>query len=111
MSELSHHLGSDGTIDAGLRAALGRIARVPQLLVGCDYDGTLAPLVDDPTTAHPLPEAVAAVPPEVADSPKLVVCPKNICNRGIVANRIFRFRFAENVSRCSKIKRGNRRTS
>lgn len=61
MSGPNHHPSSDGTIDAGLRAALGRIARVPQLLVGCDYDGTLAPLVDDPTTAHPLPEAVAAV--------------------------------------------------
>ena len=36
---------------AELRAALGRIARVPQLLVACDYDGTLAPLVDDPTKA------------------------------------------------------------
>ena len=41
--------------------ALGRIARVPQLLVGCDYDGTLAPLVDDPASAEPLPEAVAAL--------------------------------------------------
>ena len=51
----------DGMLDAELRAALGRIARVPRLLIGCDYDGTLAPLVDDPSTAGPLPEAVAAV--------------------------------------------------
>src|SRR6478609_12085437 len=48
-------------LDPDLRAALGRIARVPQLLIGCDYDGTLAPLVDDPAAAGPLPEAVAAV--------------------------------------------------
>ena len=48
-------------LDPELRAALGGIARVPQLLVGCDYDGTLAPLVDDPAAAGPLPEAVAAV--------------------------------------------------
>ena len=48
-------------LDPELRSAIGRIARVPQLLVGCDYDGTLAPLVDDPTAAGPLPEAVAAV--------------------------------------------------
>ena len=41
--------------------AIGRIARVPQLLVACDYDGTLAPIVEDPTPAVPLPEAVAAV--------------------------------------------------
>ena len=38
-----------------------RIARVPQLLVACDYDGTLAPIVDDPTRPSPLPEAVAAI--------------------------------------------------
>ena len=50
-----------GTIDPELRAAIGRIARVPQLLVACDYDGTLAPIVEDPTKAVPLPEAVAAV--------------------------------------------------
>jgi trehalose-phosphatase len=44
-----------------LRAAIGRIARVPQLLIACDYDGTLAPIVEDPSQAVPLPEAVAAV--------------------------------------------------
>ena len=52
---------TNGGLDPELRAALGRIARVPQLLIGCDYDGTLAPLVDDPAAAGPLPEAVAAV--------------------------------------------------
>ena len=31
----------------------GVIARVPQLLVACDYDGTLAPIVDDPGRRHP----------------------------------------------------------
>jgi trehalose-phosphatase len=50
-----------GEIEPALRAAIGRIARVPQLLVACDYDGTLAPIVTDPTKAVPLPEAVAAV--------------------------------------------------
>jgi trehalose-phosphatase len=48
-------------LDPELRAALGRIARVPELLIGCDYDGTLAPIVDDPAKAEPLTEAVAAV--------------------------------------------------
>jgi trehalose-phosphatase len=51
---------ADG-FDADLRAAVTRIARVPLLLVACDYDGTLAPIVEDPTAAKPLPEAVAAV--------------------------------------------------
>ena len=48
-------------IDPELRAAIGRIARMPILLVACDYDGTLAPIVEDPTRAVPLPESVAAV--------------------------------------------------
>ena len=30
---------------------------MPLLLVACDYDGTLAPIVQDPTQAAPLPEA------------------------------------------------------
>ena len=51
---------ADG-FDPDLRAAVTRIARVPLLLVACDYDGTLAPIVEDPNDAKPLPEAVAAV--------------------------------------------------
>ncbi|GAA1895200.1 trehalose-phosphatase [Asanoa iriomotensis] len=50
-----------GLIDPELRAAIGRIARVPQLLIACDYDGTLAEIVADPTQAVPLPESVAAI--------------------------------------------------
>jgi trehalose-phosphatase len=54
------HDGPD-PLDPALRAAVARIARVPLLLIACDYDGTLAPIVEDPTQAVPLPEAVAAV--------------------------------------------------
>lgn len=49
------------SIDPVLRDAIGRIARSPQLLIACDYDGTLAPIVEDPSKAVPLPESVAAV--------------------------------------------------
>ncbi len=63
---------ADGGLEPELRAALGRVARVPQLLIGCDYDGTLAPLVDDPAAAGPLPEAVAAVR-ALASLPQTVV--------------------------------------
>src|SRR6187551_1765599 len=49
------------TAGPALQDALGGIARVPQLLVTCDYDGTLAPIVEDPSMAAPLPEAVAAI--------------------------------------------------
>ena len=53
-----------GTMDSRaprLAAALGRIARAPQLLVVCSYDGALAPFADDPTRAAPAPEGVAAL--------------------------------------------------
>ena len=43
----------------GLRTALRQIARTNHLLVGCDYDGTLSPIVANPNEARPLPEAVS----------------------------------------------------
>src|SRR5690349_8626187 len=52
---------SGGELDADLRSAVARIARVPRLLVACDYDGTLAPIVDDPAYATPLPGAAATI--------------------------------------------------
>ncbi|MGH4026896.1 MAG: trehalose-phosphatase, partial [Pseudonocardiaceae bacterium] len=48
-------------LSAQLRRALVQLARSPRLLVACDYDGTLAPIVEDPSKAVPLPESVAAV--------------------------------------------------
>ena len=53
--------GTDEVLDADLRAAVSRIARTPNLLVASDYDGTLAPIVEDPTKAVPLPQGVAAL--------------------------------------------------
>jgi trehalose-phosphatase len=53
--------GPAESLEPALRAACARVARVPTLLVACDYDGTLAPIVEDPTRAVPLPEAVAAL--------------------------------------------------
>jgi trehalose-phosphatase len=40
---------------------LRQLARVPNLLIACDYDGTLAPLVDDPSEARPNRSSVAAL--------------------------------------------------
>ncbi|MEM7340339.1 MAG: trehalose-phosphatase [Actinomycetota bacterium] len=40
---------------------LRQLARVPNLVIACDYDGTLAPLVDDPMEARPNRDAVAAM--------------------------------------------------
>jgi trehalose 6-phosphate phosphatase len=48
-------------LPAELRRAIVQIARTPRLLVACDYDGTLAPIVEDPEKARPLPESVGAL--------------------------------------------------
>ncbi|WP_349899418.1 trehalose-phosphatase [Parafrigoribacterium soli] len=48
-------------LDASLLAALARLAEAQPLLVALDFDGTLAPEVDDPEQARALPEARAAV--------------------------------------------------
>ncbi len=44
-----------------LRHRVVDLARTPSILVACDYDGTLAPIVADPTRAAPRREAVVAL--------------------------------------------------
>lgn len=51
----------DPRIDPALRSAIVRLATVPRLLVALDFDGTLAPEVDDPERARALPAARAAI--------------------------------------------------
>jgi trehalose 6-phosphate phosphatase len=51
---------SEPTMDE-LTAALDRLAKVPRLLVALDFDGVLAPIVDVPSAARPLPEAASAL--------------------------------------------------
>lgn len=46
-------------ITGRLGGALGRAAAAPTLLLASDYDGTLAPIVDDPGAAVPHEEALA----------------------------------------------------
>lgn len=46
---------------ADLDVAVRRLARTPILLVASDFDGTLAPIVDDPDAARPLPAAMIAL--------------------------------------------------
>ncbi|SDJ53796.1 trehalose-phosphatase [Actinokineospora alba] len=53
--------GGGRRLPVELRRALTTLARTPHLLVACDYDGTLAPIVDDPEQALPRPESVAAL--------------------------------------------------
>ena len=47
--------------EPGLESAVERLARTPVLLVATDYDGTLAPIVDDPRAAFPLREGLVAL--------------------------------------------------
>jgi trehalose 6-phosphate phosphatase len=44
-----------------LSAALAELARTPTLLVALDFDGVLAPIVQDPSHSAPLPGSAAAV--------------------------------------------------
>lgn len=50
-----------GSAPSQLRRGLAAVAGSRRLLVICDYDGTLAPIVDDPGQAWPRPESVDAV--------------------------------------------------
>lgn len=52
-------LGPD--TDAGVRALDALLHRPGEALVGVDFDGTLAPIVDDPELAHADPAAVSAL--------------------------------------------------
>ncbi|BDI21753.1 trehalose-phosphatase [Herbiconiux sp. L3-i23] len=56
-----HSGGTGSAVPRDLRDALRRLAATPRLLVALDFDGTLAPTVDDPAKARALPEARAAV--------------------------------------------------
>jgi trehalose 6-phosphate phosphatase len=48
-------------LSAELQRALDSVAAVPRLLIACDFDGTLAPIVDNPADARPLPAAAEAL--------------------------------------------------
>ncbi|ASR39756.1 trehalose-phosphatase [Prauserella marina] len=48
-------------LPAELRRAIVQIARTPRLLVACDYDGTLAPITENPDEARARSESVGAL--------------------------------------------------
>ncbi|MEO6879344.1 MAG: trehalose-phosphatase [Mycobacteriaceae bacterium] len=48
-------------LDPQLQRALAEAARAPRLLVASDFDGTLAPIVEDPGAARPDPAGLAAL--------------------------------------------------
>ncbi|AKT50275.1 trehalose-phosphatase [Arsenicicoccus sp. oral taxon 190] len=48
-------------MDDAIRAAIEELASSPTVLVATDFDGVLAPLVEDPSTSRPLPGTVEAL--------------------------------------------------
>ncbi len=48
-------------VDVGLASTLAEVAAAPRLLVGCDFDGTLAEIVEDPDDARPVEGAIEAL--------------------------------------------------
>jgi trehalose 6-phosphate phosphatase len=48
-------------LDEGLQRSVEKLARVASLLVACDYDGTLAPIVANPADARPIRETLVAL--------------------------------------------------
>ena len=67
-------------LPADLAAALDRFSRHRPLLIASDYDGVLAPLVDDPSAAAPL-EGVADVLARLAAVPGVTVA--MVSGRGV----------------------------
>ncbi len=67
-----------------LDEALRRAADAPTLVVACDYDGTLAPFVDDPTKAVPAPGAADALA-RLAGLPRTTVALLSGRNRAALA--------------------------
>jgi trehalose 6-phosphate phosphatase len=49
------------TLPVELQDALARAARIPRLLITSDFDGTLAPIVNNPADARPLRDGVEAL--------------------------------------------------
>ncbi|HEX5858862.1 MAG TPA: trehalose-phosphatase, partial [Microbacterium sp.] len=57
---MTDRVAGDGLDDAAVDA-VRRVAASERLLIALDFDGTLAPLEDEPMRARALPEAVEAI--------------------------------------------------
>ncbi len=62
----------DATLPVQVLDAVSQLWLQPKLLIGLDFDGVLAPLVDDPATARALPGTLNLVT-ELADLPGVTV--------------------------------------
>ena len=70
-----------------LRERLIDVATTPSLLVACDYDGTMAPIVSDPTLAWPQRETISALRglAEIADTHVAVISGRSLRDLGRLA--------------------------
>lgn len=68
MTEAGQHAGGDARRETGgvpavlpedVRAGIARVAALDHVVLATDFDGTLAPFVEDPMDARPLPGAMA----------------------------------------------------
>ncbi|MEH6820274.1 MAG: trehalose-phosphatase [Dietzia psychralcaliphila] len=82
----AHPTGTPPAVDLPpeLAEALRRAAETPTLVIACDYDGTLAPFVDDPTLAVPAPGAIDALE-RLAGLPRTTVALLSGRNRAALA--------------------------
>jgi trehalose 6-phosphate phosphatase len=55
------HEPAPGELNAPLLDALSALARLPTLLIASDYDGTISPIVSDPSQAKPCRESMIAL--------------------------------------------------
>ncbi len=63
---------TEDPLDPDLREAIRELARTPNLLVGTDFDGTLAPIVGHPPDARALPRSLVSLR-DLADLPATTV--------------------------------------
>ena len=66
------------SLDAAVTTALRGFAARGRVLVALDFDGVLSPLVDEPSAARPLPEAVAALERLVATTDVALVSGRDL---------------------------------
>ena len=95
-SESSFVADAPSPLPDDLCRALDELARTPVLLVATDYDGTLAPIVDNPEDARADREAMVAVE-AIADLPQTFAAvisgrSKEACEEAAGATRIKRLR-------------------
>jgi trehalose 6-phosphate phosphatase len=74
-------------LDPALEAAVRKLAEAPRLLVALDFDGVLAPIVEVPSEARPLPGTARAVAglAELPDTVVALVSGRGLADLGAVS--------------------------